>query len=218
MPNPISARTLAAAAILATAFAGSALSGNLAPVTGAAVKSHASQGEVRAINGATATLVRSEDGAFVSMRTTGLNPGHAHTMWIVTINDPAACETSPCKAVDVFDRTALTGADMGFADGVVADADGSAAFATHVPVGPLRQAWFGNSLRNTEAEIHITIADHGPVIPALADSMIASYRGGCTDESLSKRAPASAIADGEPGPNTCRLVQFAIFPPTAEAS
>ena len=48
--------------------------------------------------------------------------------------------------------------------------------------------------------------------------MLASYRGGCTDESLSKRAPQSAIADGEPGPNTCKLVQFAIFPTVAKAS
>ncbi len=218
MHRPRSAQTCALAAFLALALTGPVIAGSLAPVSDAAVKSHASQGDVRTISGATAALVRSQEGAFVSVRTTNLNPGHAYTMWVVTINDPAACETSPCKSADVFDRTTATGADMGLADGIVARADGTAEFAAHIPVGPLPHAWFGHGLRHADAEIHVTIADHGPVIPELAGSMLASYRGGCTDESLSKRAPASAIADGEPGPNTCRLVQFAIFPTDAEAS
>lgn len=181
-------------------------------VPSAPVQTHPSQGEVQTVAGARAELVTTEDGAFASFSTKGLEPGHAHTMWFVTINDPAACETSPCKSPDVMERTEMTKADVGYGDGLIVGADGAATFAARVPVGELRQAWFGNGYRNAqEAEIHLAIADHGPVVPDMVDSMIGSYRGGCTDESLPEGVPDTARADGTPGPNTCRMVQFAVL-------
>jgi len=41
--------------------------------------------------------------------------------------------------------------------------------------------------------------------------MLNTYRSGCTDESLPASFPDTAKADGEPGPNTCALVQAAVF-------
>jgi hypothetical protein len=41
--------------------------------------------------------------------------------------------------------------------------------------------------------------------------MLNTYRGGCSDESLPPPFPDTAKSDGEPGPNTCRLVQFTVF-------
>jgi ubiquinone/menaquinone biosynthesis C-methylase UbiE len=41
--------------------------------------------------------------------------------------------------------------------------------------------------------------------------MIRTYRAGCTDASLPAIFPASAKGDGQPGPNTCRLWQLAVF-------
>jgi hypothetical protein len=42
--------------------------------------------------------------------------------------------------------------------------------------------------------------------------MIHTYRGGCSDDSpFPSLFPAIAIADGDVGPNTCRLFQSAIF-------
>jgi hypothetical protein len=111
-----------------------------------------------------------------------------------------------------MERTATTKADVGYADGVIAGADGKARFAARIPVGEMRQAWFGNGYQNAqEAEVHLAIADHGPVIPDMAETMIGSYRGGCTDESLPAGVPDTARGDGAPGPNTCRMVQFAIL-------
>jgi hypothetical protein len=57
--------------------------------------------------------------------------------------------------------------------------------------------------------------DHGPLLPEMASTMVNTYRGGCADESIPDAFPDSARADGEPGPNTCRLVQDAIFEPAS---
>jgi hypothetical protein len=73
-------------------------------------------------------------------------------------------------------------------------------------------SWFGNGYWNLlGAEIHLVINDHGPLVSHLAHSMLNSYRGGCTDESLPPPFPATAKADGTPGPNTGRLVQDVAF-------
>ncbi len=185
----------------------------------ATMKSHPSQGDVRRIDGATAALMTTAAGAFVSVSTSGLTPGNVHTVWFVAINDPAACETSPCKTLDVLKRTAMTKSDVGFADGLIVGADGTAEFAGHVPVGDLRGAWFENGYQQAQtAEIHLVIQDHGPLISELAEEMTTSYRGGCTDESLPPPVPDTARADGTPGPNTCRMVQFTIFEQTGDQS
>ena len=205
--------SLIAAAIVAAAPAAHAA--ETTTETAGEVRTHRSQGDVRPVGGAAATLITTPRGAFVSVATTGLVPGHAHTMWFVAINDPAACETRPCTGADVTQRTAATAADIGFADGLIAGADGTARFAAFVPTGALRQAWFGNGFTDPYgAEVHVSIADHGPVVDGLAGSMTASYRGGCTDASLSKAATPAARADGTPGPNACRVVQFAVFDQT----
>jgi hypothetical protein len=45
----------------------------------------------------------------------------------------------------------------------------------------------------------------------MATTMLQSYRGGCTDESLPGAFPDTAKNDGIPGPNTCQLFQDVIF-------
>ncbi|MGH2592273.1 MAG: hypothetical protein ACRDGG_02035, partial [Anaerolineae bacterium] len=72
--------------------------------------------------------------------------------------------------------------------------------------------WFGNGFTNPRgAEIHLVLHDHGPMIPELVANQISTLRGGCTDASVPAAYPPIAKADGIPGPNTCRLVQFAVF-------
>jgi hypothetical protein len=62
------------------------------------------------------------------------------------------------------------------------------------------------------AEIHLVINDHGPMIPEFMPGMIHTYRGGCADSSpFPAIFPATALADGVVGPNTCRLYQAAVF-------
>jgi hypothetical protein len=137
---------------------------------------------------------------------------HVYTLWWVVINQPEACATSPCKSPDVLKSTAKTNSDVTNGDGIVVGGEGKGHFNGFLAVGDMPNSWFDNGYRNPQgAEIHIVINDHGPLIPDMAENMLNSYRGGCTDASLPPPFPATAKADGKPGPNTCRLVQVAIF-------
>jgi len=161
---------------------------------------------------------------FVGIDTSGLTPGHVHTLWFVAINNPKGCfdpsavaakkkkNAEDCNSFDVLKRTAMTDADVGYAGGLVVGADGTASFSWHQPTGELNSAWFGNGLKDTgRAEIHLVINDHGPVIEGRVGDMLSTYRDACRDDSIPKPMPTTARADGKAGPNTCRLVQFAIL-------
>lgn len=176
------------------------------------VNTHASQGDVQKVEGAEATLLTTDKGAFASFTTRDLTPGNVYTLWFVAINDPQACESSPCGPPDVLERTAETDTDVGYAAGLIAGPEGTGRFVVHQPLGPIPQAWFGNEYTNAQsAEIHLVVNEHGPLVGGLEHSMLTTYRGGCTDESLPAAFPETAKANGEPGPNACRLLQTAVF-------
>lgn len=200
---------------LLAATATFALAGTAGPIEESAVTTHRSQGEVRTIEGATARLSRTAEGIFVGLETAGLTPGHAYTLLLAVMNDPGACESAPCAPSDVVGRTAEVKADIvGDADGIIVGEDGTARFASFLPAGELPKAWFGNGLTNPEgAEVHLVVNDHGPYLPEHGAEMLTTYRGGCADEGIPGAFPDTAKADGAPGPNTCRMVQVAIFAP-----
>ena len=176
------------------------------------VKSHPSQGDVAQVDGAMSRLVADESGIFINLDTTGLTPGHVHTLWLVVINNPSACETENCTSKDVLKRSDLVKSDVGYAGGVIVDEDGTGNFAYFQPTGALNGGWIGHGLGDTaSAEIHLVVNDHGPVIDGRVSAMLSTYRDGCSDESIPAPMPATARAQGEAGPNTCRLMQFSIF-------
>lgn len=176
------------------------------------VKTHPSRGDVRMIDGAKARLVTTADGVWASLDTRELTPGNAYTLWFVVINDPEACENTPCKGSDVLELSDRTQSDVGYGDGLIAGPEGTGQFVTYRSVGDLPQAWIGNGLQRPQrAEIHLVVHDHGPLIDGMAQNMIATYRGGCADDSLPDTDPATARADGKPGPNACKRVQGVTF-------
>lgn len=175
------------------------------------VETHHSRGRER-IDGAEAVLLTTREGVFVSISTRELIPGNAYTLWLVVINKPEACEHSPCRPPDLLAGSARTKSDIGYAGGLVANADGTGHFTAYQPLGELSQAWYGNGLQNPQgAEIHLVINDHGPLLADMVSTMLGSYRGGCTDESLPPPFPATAKANGIPGPNKCALFQVVVF-------
>lgn len=185
----------------------------------APVKSHPSQGDVKVVDGATARMAVHDDGIFVNVDTQSLTPGNVHTLWLVVINNPAACEGENCTSKDVLKRSDIVDSDVGYAGGVVVDENGDARFAYHQTEGALNGAWFGAGLKASDAaEIHLVVNDHGPMIEGRIDQMLATYRDGCTDESIPAPMPDIARVQGEAGPNQCRLMQFAIFTPEVPAS
>jgi hypothetical protein len=161
---------------------------------------------------AKAQLVRTENGISYSIRTEGLRAGHAYTVWVVVINNPAACTASPCSPQDIL-LTPATNSQVTYGGGHVVGGSGKAGFGGHLSTGPLLAGWLSNrGLDNPlGADVHLVLNDHGPVLAEFMPEMIQTYRAGCTDASLPGIFPPSAKADGTPGPNTCRLWQVAVF-------
>jgi hypothetical protein len=166
------------------------------------------------VPGAWAKLKRDDRGAKFLFHATQLKPGHVYTVWFVIVNDPTACATTPCTAADIILNSEAVDSDVTYGAGRVAGNSGKASLSGRISAGVLSNSWFGNGFTNPRgAEIHLVLNDHGPVIPDLLSNMLTTYRGGCTTESLPAIFPPTAIADGIPGPNTCRLYQVAIFQP-----
>lgn len=183
------------------------------------VMTHPSQGDVVEIVGSSATLITTNDGASMTLSTSGLEPGNVHTVWWVVINQPENCATSPCSGSDVLAETDVVKADVTYAGGQIVGDTGEAVFSWDLATGDLPNSWYTNGFTNPlGAEIQIVLNDHGPPIADMVDNMLGTYRGGCTDESLPPPFPETAKADGQPGPNTCRLVQRAIFQQQAPAT
>ena len=204
--------TLAALSLGTSAFAGAAETAN--------VITHPSQGDKTVVEGAQATLVRHEGGIFANFETSGLTPGNVNTIWFVVVNSPEKCETPhACTSKDVLKRTDAVNADVTGGAGVIVAEDGTATFNWHQSEGAMTTSWFTDGLIDADsAEIHLVINDHGPLIEGREESMLTTYRDGCTEESIPGPMPATARAQGEAGPNACRLMQFAIFKaPQAES-
>jgi hypothetical protein len=162
---------------------------------------------------AQATLVRRPDGVSFGIRTEQLRPHHAYTVWFVVINNPSACAATPCSGPDIL-LNADTDSQVTYGAGHVSGAGGRAGFAGAVQAGSIA-GWLPNGglWDPMTAEIQLVLNDHGPMLPAYLPEMTHTYRAGCTDASIPGIFPASARADGSPGPNACQLYQVAVFVP-----
>lgn len=172
----------------------------------------AGQGHAGQVDDAWASLVRTANGVSYQIHTNSLTPGNAYTLWLVIVNNPEACAPQPCTAPDII-LNAASDSQVRYAAGHVAGGSGEGTLAGAVREGAL-SGWLTDRSfdDSTTAEVHLVVNDHGPAQPAFMPDMIHTYRGGCADSSPFPAVfPPSALADGETGPNTCRLFQSAIF-------
>lgn len=162
---------------------------------------------------AQATLVRRSGGVSFTFRTAELRAGHAYTVWFVVINNPAACAASPCSGPDVI-LNAATDSQVTYGAGHVSGGAGRGGFAGSFHAGAI-DGWLpnGGMWDPMTAEIQLVLNDHGPILKGYLPEMTHSYRAGCTDASIPPIFPATARADGTPGPNACQLYQMAVFQP-----
>lgn len=151
-------------------------------------------------------LVRTTRGYSVNLSTTGLQAGHAVTLWAVIFNKPEQCAASPCMEPDIFNPMVM--ADVVYTAGHVVGGSGQATFAGHRnegdASGSILPALGGMAIGLMDArtaEIHFVVRDHGPILPGMVDEMISTFGAGCNN------APAGT---GTPGPNDCMDLQFAI--------
>lgn len=182
-------------------------------ITTTHVESHPSQGEVQVIEGASAMLLTNEQGLFATLETTGLEDGHVYSMWVVITNNPDACAGSLCMPPDIIGNNDVVQGEATWGDSMIYDSeDGRMVFNAHLRAGDLPESWWDHGLIDPlTVEVHLIINDHGPIIGDMASTMLNTYRGGCTDESIPPPFPDTAKSDGEAGPNECRLMQAAIF-------
>ncbi len=203
------------ASLLGSGIAVGTASGGPAEVQRTPMRWHAQSGnQPMSVIGdaARAQLTRTSDGISYSIDTHSLRAGHAYTVWGVVINDPAACASSPCAPADILTKPEPD-AQVTYGTGHVVGSSGEAGFGGRIARGALPEGWLPDQGLEDPlgAEVHLVLNDHGPQLADFMPGMIHTYRAGCTDSSLPAIFPASAKADGEPGPNTCRLWQAAVF-------
>lgn len=211
----LSATSVAASIALAT----QSVPATADPIREISVHSHPSQGDVVRIDGTSARLVSGADGVLINLNSNGLRAGNVYSLLMAVMNAPGECPELPCTPMDVLKRSDIVMSDVAYAGGAIADAAGEVAFTHYQPLGQFQNGFFDNGLMRTDGiEIHLVLNDHGPLIEGRAFEMLTTYRGGCSEDSIPAAMPASARAQGDAGPNQCRLVQFAQFLPVEPAS
>lgn len=137
-----------------------------------------------------ARITRTDSGIAFSIRTTGLAPRHADTVWVMVFNHPEHCRYSPRPGF----RCGI--GDLGVVPGVEADprvepsvlygagnvvgSAGRAGFGGHLTRNDTDGALFGPGVtRPRDAEIQFRIRDHGRAIPGLVDEQTHTFNGGC---------------------------------------
>ena len=160
----------------------------------------------------TSLLIRDNNTIYALLRST-LTPGHAITLQWVLFNAPENCSDGACGEDDLTNPDARV--DILFADGKVIRPAATASswrdlyfFASrqvgHTD-GSIVPALFGTPALGLEdarkTEVHLTLRTHGAVIAEMEHDMISTFAGGCD---------GFPEALGQPGPNTCADIQFAI--------
>ncbi len=130
-----------------------------------------------------ATLHRNKNGITVNVKTSGLTPGYAYTLWIIPFNTPDICAriydpvTNPESAC-IGDELFLADGDVIFGAGHVVGGSGKGNFSGHLNNGDIGR--FGNGLMDAQgAEIHVVVRCHGPADPGRISEQIHTFEEGC---------------------------------------
>ncbi|MBJ2173922.1 hypothetical protein JBL43_06710 [Aureibaculum sp. A20] len=121
-------------------------------------------GEFILIDGATSSLIRTENGITANFKTKQLIPGNAYTLWWI-----------------VFGETPGPPASL-FAVGHVVGQGGNRDFSAHLNTSPN----FKNPLT---AEVHMVLRTHGAAVREIVDEQIGGYYGGCDESMTSPGGP-----------------------------
>jgi len=124
----------------------------------------------------TSTLTRTDRGISFTLRTSGLESGHAVTIWWMVVN--------PDGGVAVL-----------YAAGHVLGQDGTATFAGYLPVGDSDGHAMGTdtTLEDAlQATVYLVVRDHGPANPRTVNAQIHTFgvcNTSCTDLQMSVHQP-----------------------------
>jgi hypothetical protein len=141
-------------------------------------------GNPKAVMG-TSTLTRTTGGIVLDLHTSGLQAGHAVTIWWMVFNHPEACISGPstetpddprCGMADMSNPAA--GLSVLYAAGHVIDEDGEADFGAYLREGDTDGALEGMALGLLDAaaaDVHLVVRDHGPADPQMVVGQIHTF-------------------------------------------
>lgn len=156
---------------------------------------------------ATSTLIRTDNGVAMELRTEGLEPYAPYTVWWVVFNTPQGCSES-CDEDDIIDAEGNMAPNpeanisILWATGGVTSAEGKGVFSAYLPENqPLGEVLFGPTLIDARgAEVHLVVRTHGA---ADLDRLYAQFNTFEPDPAMGGTC------------DTCTDVQFAVHAPTA---
>jgi hypothetical protein len=125
----------------------------------------------------TSTLTRTDSGISFTLQTSGLEPGHAVTVWWMVVN--------PDGGVAVL-----------YAAGQVIDDSGTAEFGGYLQVGDSDGYAMGSdtTLEDAlQATVYLVVRDHGPADPRTVSKQIQTFgecNTSCTDLQMSVHLPS----------------------------
>ncbi len=158
-------------------------------------------------------LTRHANSVEMRIHTTGLEPGHAYTVWWVIFNNPDACsddcdeddfpEGVPAAKVGDEPADPEVQASVLWAAGGIAGSDGTADFHARLLVGePPMPPEFGPGLTDPlNAEIHLPVRSHGLAVVGRVAEQLSTINGMCN------------FTKPDPGSNKCLNVQVATHKP-----
>ena len=157
-----------------------------------------------------AKLFRYRQGIAVSMRSKALLPGHTYTIWWVSFNEPTNCGSAPCGEADIANPEVKC--EIMYATGKVVKSGTTGHFRAFLKEGDssgsinslFNLPEYGGLLDSYQAEVHMIIRSHGPIIEGLVEEQIGSFDGGC-----STSLPAFTEVPDEEG--ECADIQYATF-------
>ncbi len=159
------------------------------------------------------TLMRYDDAVDMTISTTGLEPGHAYSVWWVIFNNPDAC-SDECDGDDFPEgmpgaKTGLEPPDPAveasvlWATGLIVSSEGAADFRARLEIGnPPGAVDFGPGLVDPmNAEIHLPIRSHGRALMGQVAEQIGTKNGLCE------------VTKPDPSSSNCLNVQVAAHRP-----
>ncbi len=132
---------------------------------------------------------------------TGLEPGHAYTLWLIIFNNPAAC-VDGCGEDDLF-RNGVLASGIFSGIGGFADGDGNLSGYKMTAEGyDNGTTLFGPGLKSAkQAEVHVIVRSHGPESgdAAVSALQISTVDGGCDGADVEDVPPDALGECGDVG-------------------
>lgn len=171
-------------------------------------------------------LVRTPNGISAVFHTSGLQPGHAMTLWFIVFNNPSACASTPCSVADTvnpatgFDflaggghvtgngaRTTIGGHLAAFDNAGSGHLEYNETFGTEYPAVGLTSPY--------SAEVHLAIHSHGPAQTGQTlVEQISTFLGGCVLPFLGDEAGfATGFQDIPLNDGECSTIQYSVHQP-----